>query len=277
MANSVLESGNTGSRSVRGLLPVASPWPFFARSSEVADSVAKSLPHLQHVYEQSRTQASWITVYDYDADWLPIKNAVMVHVDFANQDREGAIHDFLQSLRHHIGNGCKNRTLIVEDLCSNLALALSLAFDLSPEVCEDHLVNSGWTGTYADFESDGWNTRRVEKEHVTLKWYRPGTLNLETLEEEVLELSRNEVLNTTRTEFKLVREPGKRMRRKAINHNVLAGTNIWRRHLDFRADKDGPREEGDPLAWEERVTIWQRYEEDCNFGMKKSQALWTSC
>ena len=188
-------------------------------------------------------------------------------LDFSDAAQDGLQAHFLMSLHCTIGSSTKHRVVIAEDLCSDLAQALNNAFGLSHEVCEDYLVNSGWNelNRYVDTESNHWPTRRLEQENITLRWYRPGTLNLRHPGEPNLELSRTSVLQAEWREIRTYElEKGQR-RVRPVLHSIEVATNVWRRHIDLHLQEDGPFQEGDPLAWEERLRIWRRQVKEVAF------------
>jgi hypothetical protein len=67
-----------------------------------------------------------------------------------------------------------SRTVIVEDLCSELIGALGLAFDLDPEFFAEHLNRSGYNGAdHEDISPDRWKTQHLHKDYRSMTWMRP--------------------------------------------------------------------------------------------------------
>jgi hypothetical protein len=126
-----------------------------ANFNETAKYLRKSQPHLRHNFEESRFRGSLVSIRDYDSKWDPVQEPIKVRLDFSDAAQDRLRADFLTSLRRSIGSSTKPRVIIVEDLCSDLAQTLNNVFGLSPEVCEDYLVNSGWNEShrYVDTES----------------------------------------------------------------------------------------------------------------------------
>jgi hypothetical protein len=62
------------------------------------------------------------------------------------------------------------RLILVEDICLDLAQYLSAVFRMSPEVCEEYLVKSGLIERYLDEEPRDRVSRRIAKEHTSLRW-----------------------------------------------------------------------------------------------------------
>jgi hypothetical protein len=139
---------------------------------------------------------------------------------------------------------------------------------MSVEVCGEHLVNSGMTQRYLDEEPRDWMSRRMAKEHISLRWYRPYRISLEGIDETSLPLSRDKVLNFTRREYETVRRAFSIDSVETAKHYIFPSFNTWRRYLDFREVAEGPMHDDDLVAWEEKVTIWRRRQQDCLFGKK---------
>jgi hypothetical protein len=73
-----------------------------------------------------------------------------------------------------VGDDVASRTVIVEDLCSELIGALGLAFDLDPEFFAEHLNRSGYNGAdHEDFSPDRWKTAHLQKDYRSMTWMRP--------------------------------------------------------------------------------------------------------
>ncbi|KAK0654796.1 hypothetical protein B0T16DRAFT_383824 [Cercophora newfieldiana] len=64
------------------------------------------------------------------------------------------------------------RAVLVTDLSEALINALGPQFGLSPEIFEEHLVQSGYTKTsYDDPDPSTWQTRFLKRQHFSLRWY----------------------------------------------------------------------------------------------------------
>lgn len=163
----------------------------------------------------------------------------------------------------------------------DLIQVLSVVFSLSPEVCEEHLVQSGWTGFYNDSEVPDWNSRRIAREHVSVKWHRPSRISLTTLEETSLDIPSDQILSHKRRTISSRGKDGEPDEFRDVK--IHPTSNIWRRHLDFRLFPEGALRENDMVTCEERATLWQRYEDDCLFGtlgleefyLQKSKVFWS--
>lgn len=238
---------------------------FSAEFNAVVHRLRQKLPHLKHVLESSSYRVSQVSVYDYSSDMVCMRHLGNQQLDFA--DAEGAVeaHRFITSLRHSISDKCTSRLIIVEDVCLDLIHLLSVTFSLSPEICEEHLIRSGWTQHYRDSGSESWNSRRIAREHVSLRWHRPGRISLSNLEETPINLSPDQVLYQKTT--KVLATDSKGTPTKFRDTEIYPDSNAWRSYLDFRPLSAGALRQHDLIAREERVTMWQRCEDDCLFGM----------
>jgi hypothetical protein len=189
-------------------------------------------------------------------------------LSFENLEDSQDARQVVDSIRYNVPPHCMCRLILVEDICSDLVQYLSVVFGMSPEVCEEHLADSGLTERYLDEEPRDWISRRMAKEHISLRWYRPYRISLEGLDETSLPLSRDKVLNFTRREYETVRMGLSVERKETARHYIFPSVNIWRRYLDFRDVAEGPMHEDDLVVWEEKVTIWRRRQQDCLFGKK---------
>jgi hypothetical protein len=252
-----------------GLVPKGPPPNIDATSykrqfSIVADRLRQNLPHLKNVLRPSRYQLSRVSVYDYSADMVCTRHLANQQLNFAAKEAALEAEAFISSLRHDIVQNCRSRLIVVEDVCQDLLQLLSVTFVLSPEVCEEHLVQSGWAKRYTDPEPQTWKSRRVAREHVSLRWYRPGRVSLAAIKETSIDLSPDHVLCHDREN---VSTDSRGTPIGYQNINIYPDTNVWRRYLDFRRLGSGALAEDDLIAREERVTVWKRHEDDFLYGM----------
>ena len=180
-----------------------------------------------------------------------------------------------------------SHAVFVSDLSPWFIDALGPTLNLSPEVFEEHLVQSGYTGTSYDDPDPRttWPTRFLLPQHVSLRWHSL----VKRRDTEPRDMSSRKLLIDDRLEW--LRESRGRDRRVVWRHHALfAQTNIFRREwplsalyrppnprlvwrpdplsavnelvlIDISEDADG--EEGkenaaqdpDIVAWEERVTF----------------------
>lgn len=231
------------------------------------EQLMKQLPHLANIFLPTRNQVSSISVYDYSSDMACIQHVAQRQLSFTDEERDPEARRFVNSMRHEMNDNCTSRLIVVEDVCSELVGLLSIAFDLSPEVYAEHLVHSGQPNTYryTDSDPETWNSRRIAKEHVSLRWYRPGRVSLAPIDEASIEFPADGVLSI---EKQITLSKDSRNRPELVQDvAIYPDTNVWRRHLDFRLHAVGALGTNDLIAREERVTLWKRQEEECFFGI----------
>jgi hypothetical protein len=236
--------------------------------TSAVNSLRQVLPHLKNVLAKSRDPQSRVSVWDYLKDMAVARPRQHMLLSFENSEDSQNARQVVDSMRHNVPPDCMCRLILVEDICSDLAQYLSVVFGMSPEVCEEHLANSGMMERYLDEEPRDWVSRRIAKEHTSLRWYRPYRISLEGLDETSLPLSRDKVLNFTRREYETVRRGFSVDSVATTSHHISPSVNTWRRYLDFRDVAEGPMRDDDLVVWEEKVTIWQRRLHDCLFGRK---------
>jgi hypothetical protein len=259
-------------------------------------SFGQFLPHLKNVLAKSRCHRSTVSVWDYLDDMTVTRPRQSILLNFKKDSQDAC--QVVDSMRHNVPANCMCRLILVEDICSDLVRYLSVVFGMNPEVCEEHLVNSGVRKKrgYSDEEPRDWISRRMAKEHISLRWYRPYRISLEGLGETSLPLSRDEVLDFTRREYENVPRGFSVDRKETASHHISPSVNTWRRYIDFRdlsqhrerrqdddeaaqsegegggGDGDGAAEgrmhDNDLVVWEEKVTIWRRKQQHCLFGKK---------
>lgn len=232
------------------------------------ESFSPFLPHLKNVLAKSRNPRSRVSVWDYLEDMTVARPPQHTLLRFEDPEVSQHARQVVDSIRHNVPPHCMCRLILVEDICSYLVRYLSVVFGMSPEVCEEHLANSGLTERYLDEEPRDWVSRHTAKEHISLRWYRPYRISLEGLDEASLPLSRDKVLDFTRREHETVRIGFSVDSVETAKHHIFPSFNTWRRYLDFRYVAEGPMQDDDLVVWEEKVTIWRRRQQDCLFGKK---------
>ena len=146
---------------------------------------------------------------------------------------------------------------------------LGSSLGISPEVFEEHLINSGWcNGYYEDSESDTWITRNMIKDYVSLKWYRPVKRILsgeyDADRKNLLSDSAEGVIKWTE---RIRDQDNKHVQ---IGYKVKPCTNILRREWDLRTNPRATSVAAPSSAWEERATIWTRKYKACRTGVSLS-------
>jgi hypothetical protein len=156
-----------------------------------------------------------------------------------------------------------SQAVFVSDLSWHLISRLGLAFDLSPEVFEHHLVRSGYTAkSYHDPDPSTWPTRFLPQQQVSLRWFS-------------LVASKGIVPGGGTSRDRLVGRYG--LAWESRPRRVYTTTNIFRQQWPISTvyrprkselqeddtlgddsdsvDKDGLWENPGIVAWEERVTF----------------------
>ena len=134
---------------------------------------------------------------------------------------------------------------------------LGTSFTMSPEVYEEHLVNSGWrNGTYNDQEPETWITRDMKKSHMSIRWYRPVK---RVVQRPSSTLDRQRLLNSWTEGFSWTEAvPNDLGKPHGVKHVSRPTTNILRRDWDTKTDAEANTTVGDFAAWEERATVWSK-------------------
>jgi len=226
-----------------------------------------NLPHLKNVHlKSSRQRVVKVECYDYSDNTVSSRQSFSTHLKRRRGDfytDEGVSLRYV--LQDHPPPAGQLRLLVVEDLSTDLIACLGTLLKISPEVFEEHLVNSGWrNGEYDDDESDTWITRDMVKTYTTLRWFRPVKRKLQRPYSEsdftTLLKARGQAFSWTET------VPNKSGRDFGVKHESRPTTNIIRSELDLKTDKEEDPESGDLIGWEEKATIWCRQVEEYKTG-----------
>lgn len=226
-----------------------------------------NLPHLKNVHlKSSRQRVVKVECYDYSDNTVSSRQSFSTHLKRRRGDfytDEGVSLRYV--LQDHPPPAGQLRLLVVEDLSTDLIACLGTLLKISPEVFEEHLVNSGWrNGEYDDDESDTWITRDMVKTYTTLRWFRPVKRKLQRPYSEsdftTLLKARGQAFSWTET------VPNKSGRDFGVKHESRPTTNIIRSELDLKTDKEEDPESGDLIGWEEKATIWCRQVEEYKIG-----------
>lgn len=155
----------------------------------------------------------------------------------------------------------KRRLLIVPDLAPQTINLLGNLFKFSPEVFEEHLINSGYNGAnYDDKPAHTWPTAKMKKSHASIKWYRP--------------VQRLDVAPYSNRGLDVLLDPKQgRLKRTADSdkdlHVYQAQSNIFRSEWEMWTDPKITTREKRISGWEERATIWSQKldnRDDCYIG-----------
>lgn len=224
--------------------------------------LAEHFPNFQNIATKD-TRHQWSSrIIIHDRVSGPEPQASVRQEPFEGRSTAPAFDEFQKRLRN-ITDDCLQRLILVEDLSPNLIDLLGATFDIAPHVFEEHLDRSGYKKAPEDEATSGpWHTQFSSLGHssvASVMWYRP-----------VLPL----IPMSQRFRAKLVRG-----RRPQVycpfdgcpRHSLPLGAtaNIWRHSLELCPEPGvyhkGSRTEY-PVGWEEKVTIWKRDIDGCEFG-----------
>ena len=228
------------------------------------ETLSLYLPHLYNVKESSRHKTVSVTCYDYIGDALATVKAFSVmrlSDDLPTADGT-SLGQYLEDVPP---TNLRLRLIVATDLSSHLIECLGTSFSMSPEIFEEHLVNSGWqNGMYNDPKPDTWITRDMKKTHISIKWYRPVKRVLQRPHSTV---DRQRFLDPSAKSFSWTEAvPTKVGKPHGVDHVTRPATNILRRDWDIRTDAEESNTVGGFAAWEERATVWIRQRGDCHVG-----------
>ena len=229
------------------------------------ETLSLHLPHLNNIRKSSRREEVSVTCYDYSDDMLASVKALFTVIRPSNelQNAEGV------SLRRYLGDVLSDnvqfRLIVANDLSTDLIDCLGTSFSISPEVFEEHLVNSGWqSGTYNDEEPDTWITREMGKSHTSIRWFRPVK---RILQRPYSTEDRQRLLDASAKPFSWSEAvPNKFGATYDVTHLTGPATNILRQDWDLRADTEATFSAGGFAAWEERATVWSKQCGSCRVG-----------
>lgn len=220
------------------------------------ETLSLHLPHLNNVKISSRHNKVSVTCYDYSDDNASrVKSFSMTQSSVELQTTEGI------TLRQYFGilpsKDVRLRLIIANDLSTDLIECLGDSFSMSPEVFEEHLVNSGWqNGTCNDQDPNIWITQDMKKSYMSIKWYRPVKRVLQRpyssvdrqifLDPNARSLSWMEAVSTGLGKL------------RGVEHISRPATNIFRQDWDMKTDGEAAISTGGFAAWEERATVWSK-------------------
>ncbi|KFY53110.1 hypothetical protein V496_07894 [Pseudogymnoascus sp. VKM F-4515 (FW-2607)] len=143
-----------------------------------------------------------------------------------------------------IPEGVLQRLLIVPDLSPQIINLLGGLFGLSPEVFEEHLINSGYNGAkYNDKPAHTWATAKMKKSHASIKWYRP--------------VRRCDVAPYSKQELEVLLDPAQgRLNRDKGVAVYQTKSNIFRSEWEMWTDPKITTRDERVSGWEERATVW---------------------
>ena len=233
--------------------------------ASIIETLSLHLPHLTNVKTSSRQKNVGVTCYDYlDTLMVSVKTFTVMQPSDELRTAEGM--SLQRYLEEAPPKSLQLRLIVTNDLCTDLIECLGTSFSMSPEVYEEHLINSGWlNGMDTDQEPDTWITRDMKKTHMSIKWYRPVK---RVLQRPNSTSDRLRFLGTSAQPFSWTEVINDRLGFKphGVQHVSKPATNIFRRGWDMRTDAEMNISAGGFVAWEERATLWNKQCNDYRVG-----------
>ncbi|OBT99853.2 hypothetical protein VE01_02243 [Pseudogymnoascus verrucosus] len=243
--DAIIREGNT-SRNSKALPTIMEPT---LRHFKYSDMIIRASPVFRHFYKV--------------LDGVPSRNnnvANITSIDFSDNFRDSPTEFIVGSNDSHnirrlgaigqIPENVKQRLLIVPDLAPQIINLLGNLFGLSPEVFEEHLINSGYEGAnYDDKPAHTWSTAKMKKSHASIKWYRP--------------VQRRPVPPYSTRDREVLLDPtqGRLKRSEDYDRDGLVyqtQSNIFRSEWEMWTDPTITAEDDRICGWEERATIWSQ-------------------
>ena len=251
-------------RQLQGYFSKRLPTPVVKPYASAIETLGLHLPHLTNVRTSSRQKNVSVTCYDYSDNLIAsAKTPSAMQSSNELQTAEGI------SLQRYLGevpsNNLQLRLIVTNDLSTDLIECLGTSLSMSPEVYEEHLVNSGWQhGMDNDQEPDTWITRDMKKTHISVKWYRPVK---RVLQRPYSTSDRLKFLDSRTHGFSWSEiVPGRLGKSHGVQHVSTPATNIFRRAWDIKTDAEVTFSTGGFAAWEERATLWNKQCEGYRIG-----------
>ncbi|KAL8988735.1 MAG: hypothetical protein Q9177_002240 [Variospora cf. flavescens] len=210
--------------------------------SKEIQRLRRCMPHLENVSKVPRSHhRAELSCLDFSGGQL-LSNKIHRLRSKTRKSEE----DFVQSLVGNIPSEVSDRFLIVDDLSDKLIYLLGTCLHITPELFEEHLLNSGWhNNSYNDRDTDLWSTRNLAKNYVSIRWFRPieGRVCRPYLEQDS-----GVMLDPLATPDSWEEDCGPTYR---ILHSTRPLVNLLRRPWEASLASGGFS------AWEERATLWK--------------------
>ena len=239
--------------------------------SQSMDHLDQYMPHLKNVWEYPLNHdRADLDCFDYYGNGF-----VSMHRHAFNGDLSSCQDAFAKEIIDDIPSDLKSRLLVVEDLSWTMIRILGECLSISPELFEEHLINSGWRDeVYKDAESDTWSTRDLVKDYMSIRWYRPtkGRAVRPDWQQSSEGCSKFE---STKTPQKWDEEvpKGPTARRATVRPKMQKGSRSITVHHFAKPSVNIFRRDWEPdlgtesfSAWEERATVWKTQLLTCQFG-----------
>ncbi len=240
-----------------------------------------SLPHWRNVLSRSRVESSGSILL------LSFRQGEGV---VSRQKLSHGFERLQATLTDGVAPSATPQAVFVRDISTRMMNSLGPAFNLSPEIFEAQLVQSGFApASYEDPDSSTWVTRFLPKRHISLRWFSPvlrkdmeprGMVSRRLLISEGLKwnryvkrrrgiirlpepsrqlhpavnIFRQEWWLSARTRQKLVPDENPRYLDSTALAEILDASEAANSDSRFLT-QSSPSKEPDIVAWEERVTF----------------------
>ncbi|KAI4113147.1 MAG: hypothetical protein LQ345_005810 [Seirophora villosa] len=211
--------------------------------------LSRYMPHLKNVRKASRAHnRAALKCLDFSGGHLVSNKFHRLESDTLKSEE-----DFVQSIIGNIPSEVDDRLLIVDDLSDTLIYLLGNCLHITPELFEEHLLNSGWhNNAYEDRDTDLWSTRNLAKSYASIRWYRPVEQRVARPFEEK---ASGGMLDPLTTPDSWEENPSATRR---IVHFTKPLVNLLRRPWEADLASMGFS------AWEERATVWETIVDGCH-------------
>jgi hypothetical protein len=221
---------------------------------------ATHFPNLDNV-NTGLTRHAWSSrIVYFDTTELQQSGAALPQEPWPGLLFPPAYEEFHRTLRH-VPSNCLQRLILVEDLNPSLIDFLGAAFHIPPHVFEEHLDGSGYTITREQRDNPTrWQKHFFAQGSSSITWFRPVVPLLP-----IDPLLRENILRDQNPEVRCIFDDCQRQHFPRVRTTA----NIWRRNLALCPHPGGVQKDSEaqyPVAWEQRVTIWTREFDDCEYG-----------
>ena len=222
------------------------------------EALGRYLPHLENVRKKSWRAGARLDCYDY------LDGALTSMRSFFGQKDSPSLttkqnESLDEVLRSQDFTGFDSRLLVATDLSTALIGCLGANLGISPEMFEEHLLNSGWRNRQTeDKESNTWATHNIAKNYISVRWHRPVQLSLPRLNSDVDRASLLERRSWTSSPSVTWLEdvPATSGKPHIVRHESTYARNIYRRTWMFQSAGKDETKKANMCAWEERATVW---------------------
>lgn len=272
---SIVASANSSLMEVASVLePAAEGIPIVPRLPKYLcypsrmPALSEYFPQLHQVVSGvGRHNPASVTILGYSGDNL----CGIEHLSSEASDRRKVFPSKLKEIRESlfaktIGPEINTKLVIIEDVGPSMIGLFSSIFDISPEFFAEHLYRSGYsTSKEHNPAPQTWNTSGLEKNYISMKWYRP----VDRWRQEPDTAMQRKLLLETAAELEGTYHVKVQSRNKTVSrpvtYTIETTTNIFRPECAMSTDPDGLIAEISPAAWEERATACKVESAGCQY------------